>query len=255
MNKSGNFGMRVHQWVSFLPPMVRIPRAKAVFWPGCALMNYDPAIPARTLAVLRREEPMEFAAGCCGQPTRHLVPRRLTARKNRLKKAFAQAGVERVYTACPNCALQLEALGCVQAIPVWPVLARHIRPEDLHILSDSYVVHDSCPLRKEPEQQQAVRSLLEVAGVPWAEPAHTKENARCCGNHNMLRATDPAASKKIRRLRLSDFPEERCITACCAGCLDAFGSEGRRTAHILEILFGKSTSKGWGNRLKFTFRR
>lgn len=253
MDKAGSLGMRIHQGLSFFSPMLRLPKAKAVFWPGCALMTFDPAILSRTLEILRREEPMEFAAGCCGQPTRYLFPRLIDSRRESLATALEKAGVERVYTACPNCTLQLGELGTVKVIPIWPVLAKHIRPEDITALPGEYVLHDPCPMRRDPVQLDAVRALLDAAGVNWTEAHHARDGSRCCGNRHMLRSTDPEASQRIRRQRLAEFPEDRCITAGCAGCLDAFGSEGRRTAHILEVLFGKSAAKGWGNRLKFTF--
>ena len=81
MDANGRFGMRVHQAVSFSRWMMRIPRADAVFFPGCALLAYDPALLNRMLDLLRREEPtIALAAGCCGQPTKHLEPQRFRPR-------------------------------------------------------------------------------------------------------------------------------------------------------------------------------
>ena len=63
MSKLGKMVVGIHQAVSFSAAMVRIPKAEAVFWPGCALMTLDPAILNRTLQVLRRAEPeLQIAA-------------------------------------------------------------------------------------------------------------------------------------------------------------------------------------------------
>ena len=251
--KSGLTGMRLQQAASFSPFLLRIPHSAAVFWPGCALMKYDGAILRKALEVLCREEPMVLAAGCCGQPSVYLFPELVGKRRQQLLSALENAGTRRIYTACPNCALQLGALDGAEIIPIWPVLLRHLKPEDLAPpVNGQYMLHDPCPLRKDPEQLEAVRALLQLAGAEYTEPAHSRECSRCCGNFHMLRALDPEKSAKLRALCLSEFTEEKTITACCAGCLDAFSGEGRRTAHLLEVLFGKSLRQNWGNRLKLT---
>ena len=56
MSRSGRWGMRLHQWLSFRGAMMRLCRAEAVFWPGCALMNLDGAVLERTREVLERAE-------------------------------------------------------------------------------------------------------------------------------------------------------------------------------------------------------
>lgn len=75
MNNSGIPGMALHQAISFFSPMMSVPETPAVFWPGCALLNLDPAILKKTLEILARTEPeIRLAAGCCGQPSFFLFP-------------------------------------------------------------------------------------------------------------------------------------------------------------------------------------
>lgn len=75
--KSGGLGMALHQSVSFSGALMGLSRARAVFWPGCALMSLGPDLLNRTLAILRRTEPgMGLSSCCCGQPTRYLQPER-----------------------------------------------------------------------------------------------------------------------------------------------------------------------------------
>ena len=250
--KSGLTGMRLQQALSFSRALLRIPRAEAVFWPGCALMKYDGKILKAALETLRREEPMALAAGCCGQPTTYLFPAAAEKRQLQLRRALEKSCVRRIYTACPNCALQFRELGGIEVIPIWPVLLRHLRPQELTSPTGLYMLHDPCPMRRDAEQLDAVRGLLDLVGADWCEPAHTRECSRCCGSFRMLHATDPEKSAQMRTLCLSEFPEEQVITACCAGCLDAFSGGGRKTAHVLELLYGKSIRRSWGNRLKLT---
>lgn len=132
MNKSGNLGMRLHQALSFSRPMMRVSRGEAVFWPGCALMGLDPAILERTRQCLERAEPgIGLSSCCCGQPSRYLFPGAHQARQEKLRRRLEQQGVKRIYTACPNCTQELEGLGEYQVLPIWPVLAEHVGPEDI----------------------------------------------------------------------------------------------------------------------------
>ena len=254
MSKLGKMVVGIHQAVSFSAAMVRVPKAEAVFWPGCALMTLDPAILNRTLEVLKRAEPgIQMAAACCGNPSASLFPKKLDGRKQRLLKRLQNRGVKRLYTACPNCTVQLKGFG-LEVIPIWQVLTECLTADDLASLSGSYVWHDPCPTRKDILQQEAVRQILALRRCDCIQPEHTGCNTLCCGSKNMLHCTNPQASEKIRDRRLSEFPEDRVIVSSCEGCLSAFRGANRDTAHILELLFGKSRSRGWGNRLKNTWK-
>ena len=255
MAKASYFGMRFHQGLGFSSLLMKIPKTEAVFWPGCALLNLDGEILEKTLTVLRRAEPgIELACGCCGQPTVFLFPEKAEARKNRLVSRLNRQGVKRIYTACPNCTLQLGELSEVEIIPVWGVLAKHIRPEDVTLSHGQFMWHDPCPTRKDPAQQEAARVLLEKSGCSCAQPQCTGCKTKCCGNFHMMAATDPEKSRKMRLARLAEFPENTTIASSCEGCLGAFRSEGRQTCHLLELLFGKSHSRGWLNRIKTTLK-
>ena len=253
MNKSRNFGMAFHQALGFSSLMMRIPKTEAVFWPGCALMNLDPEILQKTLEILCRAEPeIKLAAGCCGQPTVYLFPEKAEKRQGKLRKLLKKQGINRIYTACPNCTLQLRELGNFEVISIWPVLAEHLEKSDVMTPTGSFVWHDPCPTRNDPAQQAGARKLLAISGCDYAEPEYSGAKTRCCGNFHMMRATDSEKSAKMRSKRLADLGENRTILSNCEGCLDAFRSEGRETCHLLEMLFGKSKSRGWSNRMKTT---
>ena len=255
MAKGSVFGMMFHQGLSFSPVLMKVPEAEAVFWPGCALMNLDGEILEKTLEVLRRAEPeIQLACGCCGQPTVYLFPEKSEKRRGKLVQLLKKQGVKRIYTACPNCTVQLRELESFEIIPVWPVLAQHMTPADATVSTGQFIWHDPCPTRKEPEQQKAARNLLNLCSCDCTEPAHTGCKTQCCGNFHMLAATDPERSAKMRGNRLKEFPEDRIIVSSCEGCLGAFRGEGRKTVHLLELLFGKSTARGWANRIKTTLK-
>ena len=255
MNKRSHLGMAFHQGLGFSNVLMKIPQNEAVFWPGCALLNLDGEILEKTLEVLRRAEPdIQLACGCCGQPTVYLFPEKAEKRRAKLVKMLQKQGVRRIYTACPNCTLQLKELGNFEILPVWPVLAQYLTKEDIVSPEGCFIWHDPCPTRKDPVQQEAARKLLNLSGCDCTEPEHTGCKTNCCGNFHMLAATDPEKSRKMRLKRLEEFPSHRTIVSSCEGCLGAFRGESRKTIHLLELLFGKSDSRGWGNRIKTTLK-
>lgn len=255
MPKGSKLGMTFHQALGFSDLLMKVPKAEAVFWPGCALLNLDGEILEKTLCILRREEPeISLACGCCGQPSVYLFPEKAEKRKKKLVSLLKNQGVKRIYTACPNCTLQLRELADFEIIPIWPVLAQHIRKEDMVFSDGQFLWHDPCPTRKEPAQQEAARVLLEKSGCDFCQPEHTGCKTKCCGNFHMLAATDPEKSRNMRLARLSEFPAEKTIVSSCEGCLGAFRSEGRETLHLLELLFGKSKGRSWSNRIRTTWK-
>ena len=99
MNKASHFGMAVHQALGFSTHLMKIPKAEAVFWPGCALMNLDGQILEKTLEILRRAEPeIRMACGCCGQPTVYLFPEMTEKRRTKLVQLLKKQGVKRPFT-------------------------------------------------------------------------------------------------------------------------------------------------------------
>ena len=246
MKKSKLWGMSLHQALSFSPLFLRVPRSEAVFWPGCALLTLDPSILSRTLGILERAEPgIRLAAGCCGQPTVHLFPEQAEKREQQLIQLLKRRGVRRIYTACPNCTLQLRQLEGFQVIPIWGILADHVTAADLQTPQGKFVWHAPCPIRTDDGQRQALQALLTVSGCDVVRP----DSIRCCGNVGMLHITHPEKSAAVRKRRLEALDSDRIILSSCEGCLDAFRREGRETCHLLELLFGNSQSRGWHNRI------
>lgn len=255
MNRFRTGGMALHQAVSFSSLLMRIPQAEAVFWPGCALMNLDSDIFQKTLTIFRRAEPeIQLCLCCCGQPTNWLFPEKAEMRRQRLIALLNKQGVKRIYTACPNCTLQLQELSGFAVCSVWPTLAQCICQADLTKSSGEYIWHDPCPTKRDIAQQEAVRKLLKLADCAYTEPEHTGCHTLCCGNIRMMHILCPETAAGMRQRRLAQFPEEKTILSSCEGCLGAFRSEGRNTRHLLELLFGPSRKRGWANRLSITFK-
>lgn len=250
MNRANRLGMAWHQALGFHRLTSVVPGGEAVFWPGCALLKLEPALLEKVLAILRREEPdIRLAAACCGQPTRYLFPQKESRRREALAARLKKQGVQRIYTACPNCRIELARLEGVEILPVWPALAKHLTVDDIRPVAGDYIWHDPCPTRNDPETQAACRTLLALSGQPIAQPEHTGPQTLCCGSVGMLQTRDPEKSRQLRRKRLEELGD-RTVVSGCEGCVDAFRMEGRTALHLLELLFGESRSRSFGNRCR-----
>ncbi|NCB31965.1 MAG: hypothetical protein EOM66_11235, partial [Clostridia bacterium] len=224
--------------------------AQNVFFPGCALMELDPAIVQKTLDALRKEVPdMALCPLCCGYPARYSRSAAIYEKKAaRLRKSLERRGVKRIYSACPNCTQMLGAMGGYEIIPIWGILARTYEqgPVDQ---SKTWALHDPCPTRWDAEIHESVRVLLRRAGVPMAEFPYNREGTHCCGQFHMLHRADPAKSANMCKSRAEEAPVPR-IVSYCQGCINSFTKEGVEAAHILELLYGSSRYKGWFNRFR-----
>ena len=253
MKKAKQLGMELQQRLSFSGYLTEIQPATNLFWPGCALMNLELPILQKTWAVLNRYQPMGVSSGCCGQPTLFLQPGKHPARAEWLSQKLEQAKVQTVYTACPNCTLQMKQFDGLQVQSIWPVLEAYCKKEDLAPLPAAGCnLHDPCPTRKDTQQQAALRGLLEQAGMEIKEPEHTGASTLCCGNRSMMQIIHPEKSKAARQRRVAEFDPQYPVVSSCEGCLSAFRGEGLDTLHLLEVLFGASHSRGLQNRLAFT---
>ncbi len=256
MNRSGKTGMELHQALSFSSFLMKVPETEAIFFPGCALMNLDGDILERCLHILRRSEAeIQLCTCCCGQPSAYLFPEKFEKYNEKLKNLLLKKGVKRIYTGCPNCTVQLKKLANFEVIPIWIPLSQQLKKEDVTASSGSFLWHDPCPTRRDAEQQKAVRQLLRISGCDYIEPEYSGSQTRCCGNFHMLHTLRPETAEIVRKRRLAEFPEDKIILSSCEGCLSAFRSEGREVCNLMELLFGKSHKRGWGNRISTTFKQ
>ncbi len=248
--------MGLHQALSFSSFMMRVPNSEAVFWPGCALMNLDGEILEKTLSVLRKKEPnIQLCTCCCGQPSRYLFPSKEEQRQKTLLTLLKKRGVKRIYTACPNCTLQLKSMSEFEVYSLWPTLAELLAEEKIVPPKGAYIWHDPCPTKRDEEQQIAVRKLLKLSHCDYMEPQHSGRDTICCGNFHMMHSLRPEISVQMKQRRLEEFPAERTILSSCEGCLGAFRTSNRKCIHLLELLFGESTNRSWSNRLNTTFKQ
>lgn len=234
------------------------PAARAIFFPGCSLLNYAPALVAVLADYLAD---IGVADGvsllCCGKilDFEEDGARRREVVDGRMREAVAASGAQRIVAACPNCAAALrqalgegpEAVAEVVALPTAlaeagcavddgaaarVLAAKGAAPEgDLRLW-----VHDSCPDAGGFEFGRGVRALVGERALAEGNRAPA---SRCCGSTARAAGRyDAALSQGARRAEVAaSFGACALVTACmsCAASL-AQAQQIMPVVHYLELL-------------------
>ena len=193
---------------------------KTLFAPGCALRAYKPRLIRRTYDFLLAAGRVEGEyTVCCKQPLTVEAPVALIA-------------------CCPGCGHKFEtAFSGVAVVSLWKALLDTDFPfPDYRGARMS--IHDACPARnrRSPEMQRAARALCARMNIDLAEPAHTLDEARCCGGS----APDYGTRMRMALERAKDFPEEN-VVVYCTGCVRSLSLTGVHPRHLLDLLYGEPT--------------
>ncbi|MFA9422052.1 MAG: heterodisulfide reductase-related iron-sulfur binding cluster [Sedimentibacter sp.] len=194
---------------------------------------------------------LSYSTLCCGKPSKHIYGGKdFLNIKNKLKKIFLQNGTKNIYTLCPNCFVTLSEFSEVNVQSAWSLLDDCFPKENYNILDGkSYSLHDPCPIAKDIETADHVRSILNKMGVEILEFENNKEKTICCGKKNMLMALEPEKGNKLFELRASQAPSKNIVTYC-ASCKDTFIQNSFNASHVLELMFQTETDSSWINRYK-----
>ncbi len=241
-----------HQLLSFSPLFAASGQGENVFWPGCAVLSMGEDLSEKTYEFLKTlVADLTYSTLCCGKPSRHINGGKgFEKRSKTLNKTFEEKGVKTVYTLCPNCFDTLGSLETVEVKSIWSLIDQHFPEEKRGILSGTaYALHDPCPIIKDIEAAEHVRSILKKLGCEILEFENNKEKTLCCGKKNMLMALEPGKGQRMFDLRANQAPS-RSIVTYCASCKDTFTANGFECAHILELLFQIKTQTSWANRFK-----
>jgi glutamate synthase (NADPH) small chain len=80
---------------------------------------------------------------------------------------------------------------------------------------------------------------LHRCGFTVKELALSQERTECCGYGGLMFFANPDLAKAVIRRRIEESPVD--YVAYCAMCRDYFASKGKRTLHLLDIIFGEAT--------------
>lgn len=248
--------------------------ADTLFFPGCPLASYAPALTREAFAWLQ-EQGMNvvFSEDCCGSPFKSAGRlERGAAFKRNLVASFVDAGIKRVVCVCPGCVEELEDVEGAHALEFVPLprlmadagtkarvekIAALVGPaaQDAEASSRARVaVFDSCHDRAGRFGEPLRALLADVDGVALTELPHRGEDAICCGAAGSVSLVDPdLCARRAHRVLDEETAavDAQLLVANCPTCSYTWAAQRRSDAaagnagaiphaNYLELMFESS---------------
>ena len=214
--------------------------SSTLFFPGCQLAASSPDHVALLYDHLRSRIPggVGLHLGCCGAPADWAARSDLLdGTLEEIAATWKRMGSPRVVTACSSCQrIFRERLPDARVDSVWPLLAEIGLPTSPSPpRTPSLAVHDPCAARSDPDVQDGVRAILAKLGIEIVELGHRRETTTCCGYGGLMSFANPEVAGKVVERRIAESGAD--YVAYCAMCRDNFASKGKRSLHLLDLLF------------------
>jgi Fe-S oxidoreductase len=212
-----------------------------LFFPGCQLGG-DPAasVPA-VYAHLRAGLAGGVGLGlaCCGAPAWWAGRQDLAeAAMAAFRCDWEALGQPRVIAACASCQATFARMAPeIPVVSLWRVLldeaglpeAGGRRP------AGPVAVHDACTGRHDVAGLAAVREILGKIGLSVEELPASGRLASCCGFGGLQANANPELAAATIARRIAESPRD--FVATCSMCRDRLAGAGKRTYHLLDLLF------------------
>jgi len=226
---------------------------------------------------------------CCGAPAMWAGRDDLFSESiNEIRSAWEQMGKPRMITACSTCeSIFGEHLPDMETVSLWKVLEDTGLPTGGPAIAESVKnstvsVADPCITRNAPKTRQSVRRIVQSLGITIEELPMSGEKPECCGYGGLMYNANPELARDVMAHRttkiappVSSKPfsppagwhrtalmegadtvyyhtaiKEHDYLAYCAMCRDNLAAWGKRTAHLIELIFpnvegADPAARGW----------
>lgn len=219
-------------------------KVKYVFYPGCQLPASDPDYIERIYSYLTDNinEGTGLMLGCCGAPADWAGQNSLMKESTELiKNAWEELGRPIFILACSSCAANFEKyLKEIECVSLWEVIDKNPMPKELPDANSELTVniHDPCSSRHNEKAQKSVRNILSKLNYKVSELKFSKDKTKCCGYGGLVYFANRDQAEDLIDDRIDESPED--LLVYCTMCKDLFISHGKRTFHILDLLFSNN---------------
>lgn len=211
-----------------------------LFFPGCQLSASAPEQVEQVYAYLRARLPgAGLMLRCCGAPADW------AGRTDLFQASLAEfstwhtgMGRPRVILACSSCYQIFKTnLPDVEIVSLWQLFEQLGLPEGVNRENGRVVsVHDPCSTRHERQMHESVRRVLTQLGYQIEKLPLNREKTTCCSYGGVMWLANPELAREVVERRLAANPAD--YVTYCAMCRDFFAARGKRTLHLLDLLFG-----------------
>lgn len=218
-------------------------KSKYVFYPGCQLSASYPEYVYKTYKYLmnKLDGGVGLYLGCCGAPAKWAGREEIyNNTKEKVQANLKNLGNPIVIIACSTCYSNFnENLKDIKTKSLWEIFDEEGLPDGIQggggkILS----VHDACTTRNEKNIHESIRKIAKRLDYVIEENKYARENTKCCGYGGLVYFANKEFSKVVTEDRIRD--SENDFLAYCAMCRDLFVLKGKKTYHILDLIFGNN---------------
>lgn len=216
--------------------------AKYLFYPGCQLSASAPeSVEASYRYLLSHvNEGVGLMLGCCGAPA-DWAGRQDLMRENveRLKSAWETMGRPTFILACSSCGQAFQNyLPEIPVISLWEIMDRYGLPDSAADgAGQALNIHDACTSRYNEPLQSSIRKIARKLGYEIDELNYSREKTKCCGYGGLVYYANREQAEDFIQSRIGESGDD--LLVYCAMCKDLFVSGGKRTYHILDLIFEK----------------
>lgn len=216
-------------------------RSRFLFFPGCQLAASAPEHVKSAYALLTRNITggVGFMSRCCGAPADWAGRGELfrSAGEDFLA-LWQELGSPSLILACSTCYEIFKAhFPIVPIVSLWETLDRLGLPESRGVQThEAVAVHDACATRHENAIQDSVRNILRRLGYRIEELPLSRDKTECCGYGGLMFFANPDLARSVIRRRSEASPRD--FLSYCAMCRDYIASSGKRSFHLLDLIFG-----------------
>ena len=212
-----------------------------LFFPGCQLAASNPEYIPQIFQTLQSVIPdIGLMLRCCGAPADWSGEEELFQQVAAdIRNKWQALGHPEFVLACSSCNQMLrKILPDAKLHSIWEVFGQYgLYPKGSNFEDKQYVVHDPCTSRYEQSWHDSARKALNEIGVSFHELPMSRNMTVCCGYGGVAWLAHPELVHDIVQRRVAEDPAD--YLTYCVMCRDLFVHEGKRTLHVLDLIYGK----------------
>jgi glutamate synthase (NADPH/NADH) small chain len=219
-------------------------KSEYVFFPGCQLAGSSPEYVEQVYGYLQGKlGDVGLMLRCCGAPADW------AGRADLFQSALAdftaqyrELGSPQLVLACSSCYQIFKTnLPDARVLSLWNLFDEYGLPDRAQTIVNgqrsAVSIHDPCTTRYERHIQDSVRNILRRLGYQIQELPLSRERTECCSYGGLMWLANRELAQAVVERRIAESRLD--YVTYCAVCRDFFAARGKRTLHLLDLIYGR----------------
>jgi Fe-S oxidoreductase len=215
------------------------------FYPGCQLSGSAPWQVSKAYSYLRDKISggVGLMLGCCGVQANWAGEAEIFQKSlASFRSKWTELGNPKIIAACPTCFMVFKKhVPELSVVLLSNFIDKFGIPKPVNSNSLVLAIHDSCTTRYEKEIQNSVRKILLDLGHTINELTASRELTECCGFGGLMQVSNRDLAHKVVDRRIEESENDYLVY--CSMCRDNFTNRGKKTYHLLDLIFGDENGK------------